>query len=306
MAQPLETVAILQVVERFATPENLRRLGLWAGDPHCMAKPLTLTALRVLSLNEIAVIEDDIQRSLAEAEKEIDKEAEANDILTRFLLWAAIPVVIPDFVDTESPLVDSFETPNTTTQDSDRTSHSAPVSTQITADNSFQNAVPGAEQDTHASVDGAEGGVGVMHANGGSNSFPSSKRAWTAIQNGVRSGAFFATAAAVLKRETLAQELEHQKAKVQEWLPEPVSKFELAPRPWTVMRLMESGCVECVSHEPHSMVLLPGSEAQAEILVSGSRSEMMGALKRVHKSDQRELQRLSLADQVGKCFQRVP
>jgi hypothetical protein len=272
-----------------------------------MAKPLTLTALRVLSLNEIAVIEDDLQRALAEAEKEVDEEAETRNMLARFLIWANIPVEVPDYVNAEPLHVDAFETPDTSTQESERMLHSAPVPTQMTVEICPQNAVSGSEQDIHVSVEGVGESVRAsdMTVNGGISSSPSSKRAWTAIQNGVRSGAFFAAAAALLKREALAQELELHKAKVQEWLAEPSSKLELVSRPWTFMRHMRSGSVECVSHEPHSMVLLPGSEVQAEILVSGGRSEMMGALERVQKSDQRELQRHTLAEQVGIFFQYV-
>jgi hypothetical protein len=176
----------------------------------------------------------------------------------------------------------------------------------VPSESRFQDAVHGNEHDNHASSADGAGGTNLQKtiANGGASSPPTSKRAWTAIQNGVRSGVFFAAAAAVLKREALAQEQEHHIAKVQEWLSEPISKLELAPRPWTVMRHMASGSVECISHEPHSMVLRPGSETIAEILVAGSRSEMIGALKRVQKADQRELQRLTLAEQVA-IFSKV-
>jgi hypothetical protein len=299
-------VATFQVVERFITPENLRKLSSWAGNPHCRAEPLTLTALRILSLNEIAVIEDDLQMSLTESEKDKDVEAETEEMLALFLRWAVIPLDFPDFEIAEALHTDSCETPQTTVQDSERTLHSAPLPTQVPSESRFQDAVHGNEHDNHASSADGAGGTNLQKtiANGGASSPPTSKRAWTAIQNGVRSGVFFAAAAAVLKREALAQEQEHHIAKVQEWLSEPISKLELAPRPWTVMRHMASGSVECISHEPHSMVLRPGSETIAEILVAGSRSEMIGALKRVQKADQRELQRLTLAEQVA-IFSKV-
>jgi hypothetical protein len=263
-----------------------------------MPKPLTLTALRVLSLNEIAVIEDDIQRSLDEAEKEVDSEAETRNLLARFLLWAAVPVEFTEFENAEPLPVESFETLDSTTQDSERTLHSAPALTQTSVESCLQNAVSETEQEMHVSFESAGEAENELAAKDGASFSPNSQRAWTAIQNGVRSGVFFAAAAAALKRGALAQELEHHKAKVQDWLPEPSSKLELAPRPWTVMRHMGSGSVECISHEPHSMVLLPGSEIQAPVIVSGCRSEMMGALKRVQKVDQRELQRQTLAEQV--------
>jgi hypothetical protein len=294
----LEVLSTLQIVDRFTTPENLRKLRSWAENPNCY--PLTLTALRVLSLNEITVIEDDLQRSLAATEENKDEGAESAETIARFLLWASIPLEFSDLVNTEVQHVSSCETSHSNVQESERTLHSAPLPTQSNTESRNQNSANGTELQTHESADGEEkASFHETNATGVASSPLESKRAWTAVQNGVRGGSFFTAAAAVLKREVLAQEQERHIAKVQEWLSEPLSQLELAPRPWTIMRLMGSGCVECVSNEPHSMVLRPGSEALSEILVAGSRSEMMGALQRVQKADQRELQRLALAEQVG-------
>ena len=276
------------------TAENLQRIQAWAEDPNKMSGPLILTAPRYVNANERLVIEDGIQ-------KKIEKESAAQSfedcrLIEQFCSWAALPNEPDDKSEADmspSPAQQAF------CEESDLSLHisqASPTALPIENSNLTLQVLdsPRSVSSSHYSSENHSPHnmvetTGEMSPTRG-NQAVVSKRGWTAIKTGVK-------IMSALKLVPKPTEMDEHLLRVNSWLPAPISALEITPKPWNIVR-MASGSLEFISHDPHVMMLRPGSEALAEIVVAEGRSEMLGALKRVQNQDQRELERQTLAQQV--------
>jgi hypothetical protein len=289
-------------VERFFTPENLRQLQSWAADPHRMAETLTLLAPRYLTSNERFGIEEGLRgKAIAEAESsstrpDEDENSKLLECISAFFKWTGLS--LDSGIEVISRPASASAQPGPVPPRSDQSEAfgraGQPVSTSQTSDNSNKatgSALPGQQASDNVDPSSSHGADATDPVKPPKRLV--GKRAWTAVQAYAR----IVGGSGSGKEES--KERDEHSVKLESWLPVPLDVIELTPRPWNVMRI-SGGTIEYVSHEPHSLQLRPGSEALAAILVTQGRSEMLGALKRAQNTDQRELQRQNLAQQVNK------
>ena len=262
-----------------------------------MTETLTLTAPRYLTPNERSAIEEGLRRKARENEQDQSDRDQDNDNsrtigrIQSFLRWTGLSVEAG--IETHSDPSQAASTIPPRFDDSEmveREVRSAPTGLISDSSNRVADNLQAGGSSVFSISNNAR--LGDDSSSAKPSKLQAGKRAWATIQACVR------LAGLPQSDKDESKETDENRQKLDMWLPAPVDMMELIPRPWNIMRTI-GGTIEYVSHEPHSLLLRPGSEALAEILVTQSRSEMLGALKRAQLPDHRELQYQNLAQQVN-------